>query len=165
MTKKEIALRNLKLLGVQPDCIKAFEADENDIWCSERAKVIVNVRPKNPNKNEDKDEDFFIIVGLLSRINNGYKFEEECKKAIEMVKMEGYFPYHVVQTPFKFGNTFSVLYIPGDDAEEDLLKKEDFDNNYGYELCSYVQNADDSECSEYGFICVKGAGGGIIRTA
>ena len=165
MTKKEIALRNLKLLGVQADCIKAFEADES-IWCSERVKTRIEFESESDGREgKGSDEENFIVIGVLYAVRDGYTFEKEVKEAIKAVKKDGYFPYHVIQTRFEFGNTFSVLYVPGDDAEEDLLKKEDFNSKYGYELCSYVYNADALDCSEYGYICIKGAGGGIIRTA
>ena len=103
------------------------------------------------------------LATLYDPALDNYTFATETKAALDVVRKDGFYPYHVVQSYAEFGNLFAVLYIA--DAESDKLKIEDYDHEFGFEALAYVYNADDKDCSEYGYVCLKPRGGGILRTA
>ena len=148
---KEIAIKNLKTLGVYAPAIEAFKADEKNVWCSERTPLAIAGVGKK-------------VMGTLYDIyqSGGYTYQSECDAAIRQVREDGYLPYHVIQTNMEFGNTFAVLYVS---EEADGVEHADKDDKYGFIIYAYVYNADAPELSEYGSIGVTESGGGLIRTA
>lgn len=56
---------------------------------------------------------------------------------------------------------FAVLYVTENEGE---ITDEDKVSDNEFELVAYVHNATDPDLSEYGYIQVKSANGGLIRT-
>ena len=145
---KKIALKNLRTIKVHPEVIQQFDEDVNNVWCSERQRLGA------------------MRFGILyDTTQPNYTYEKEIKAALAYVREQGDLPYHVIQTNMEFGNTFAVLYISHDEEEESAITQDNLiSKEYGYRTYAYVYNADDDDCSEYGGIAIKEAGGGIIRT-
>lgn len=145
---KEMAIRDLETLNVLPECVAAFEKNES-VWCSERQILNIDKTPR--------------ICGVLYDAETpNYTFYAQAREAIARVRKDGFLPYHIVQTDTSFGNLFAVLYASENDQP---ISSRDCDAEYGYVVPAYVYNSDDNMLSEYGYICIKSSGGGIVRTA
>lgn len=140
---KEKALKNLLALHIIPDAINSLK-NEGHVWCSERSAVnITGVK---------------VIAGITYDADQkGYTFYDEAQKALKRVRDDGYYPFHIA----KAGDMFAVLYVTENEGE---ITDEDKVSDNEFELVAYVHNAADPDLSEYGYIQVKSANGGLIRT-
>lgn len=82
------------------------------------------------------------------------------EKIAEFEEKNGGLVYHVILTHMEFGDTFSFLYVPGDEEEWSM------DTNLikDGECYSYTWNKDAPEMSDYGYIGIKPIMGGVMRT-
>jgi hypothetical protein len=69
--------------------------------------------------------------------------------------------YHVIHNMTEFGELLAFLYV-SDSEEEWGYDRDDLKDGYA---CAYVENLDDSNCSEFGSIGIKSQFGGLVRTA
>lgn len=143
--QKKMAEENLNLLGVMEECRKAFSED-GSVWCSENQRLMGH------------------RIGVLFSLK-GYTFEEECRLALKDLEKnsQNITPYHIVEGRYEFGHCFAVLFVDGNE-DSDMSRLEPV-NDGEYEVFAYVYNVDEPTYSEFGYICVRGAGGGVVRTA
>jgi len=77
------------------------------------------------------------------------KFEEEHDGLV----------YHMIHNKYEFGECYTILYVSKyEDEWEDDIK----DIHDGYVL-AYVENVDDTMCSEFGSVAIKSSFGGLVR--
>ena len=77
------------------------------------------------------------------------KFEEEHDALV----------YMVVETHTSFGLHKALLYV-SDEEEEWCMDNDDIKEG---QIMAYVVNCDAPDCSEFGYIGIKSAGGGLVR--
>ena len=79
-------------------------------------------------------------------------------KAVSVVSDNGGMPYHVIKSFTEVGTLYAVLYVSNSEEEWDMERME----NDG-SIFSYVYNATNPSFSEYGYIGVRQANGGLER--
>lgn len=139
-----------------------------DIKTAQKHEALLRMKKLNIHENainEFRDEDklnlsepaFGNRVGVLFWLN-----QDEEKMVRKWEAETGNLVYHVIKNRLReIGLCYSFLYV-SQDPEEWALDNEDLDE--GIQVV-YVKNADDDGGSEYGSIGIKGAGGGVVRTA
>ena len=95
-------------------------------------------------------------VGFLSGIL--YDLDEGARKAVSVVSDNGGMPYHVIKSFTEVGTLYAVLYVSHSEEEWDMERME----NDG-SIFSYVYNATNPSFSEYGYIGIRPANGGLER--
>lgn len=134
--KKVEAIKRLKKMGVFDETITQFEEDD-----------LVSM--------SEPCDGIFGVFGALYWLNDEQKrivkvFEEENDALV----------YLVVRSYTNFGIMDNLFYV-SDHNEEWYMDKADLCENFA---CVYVVNHDMPDCSEFGTISWKEAGGGILRT-
>ena len=94
--------------------------------------------------------------GFLSGIL--YDLDEAAQKAVNVVSDNGGEPYHVIKSLTEVGTLYAVLYVSNSEEEWDMDSME----NDG-SIFSYVYNATNPSYSEYGYIGIRPANGGLER--
>ena len=94
--------------------------------------------------------------GFLSGIL--YDLDEGARKAVSVVSDNGGMPYHVIKSFTEVGTLYAVLYVSNSEEEWDMERME----NDG-SIFSYVYNATNPSFSEYGYIGIRPANGGLER--
>lgn len=94
--------------------------------------------------------------GFLSGIL--YDLDERARKAVSVVSDNGGMPYHVIKSFTEVGTLYAVLYVSHSEEEWDMERME----NDG-SIFSYVYNATNPSYSEYGYIGIRPANGGLER--
>lgn len=139
--KLEAAIR-LSLLNLQK--VKRELIEEDVIYFSEPVKM----------GNRD--------VGVLYWLDN----QEELVKAVENFEKEhDAYVYHAVYNNTGIGRMLSLLFVGADEEEwgRDKADIKNKDNEGVSSIFSYVVNLDNELFSEYGYIGVKSAAGGLVR--
>ena len=134
--KKTEALARMKMLKLHKNVVNDFES-EGKLNYSEPARLGS------------------ALVGVLYWLEDEEaklvrEFEEEYKAVV----------YHVIHSYTEFGELYSYLYVSDYDEEWD----EDRRSIKNEESLAYVHNVDAPECSEFGYIGVQPAFGGVVRT-
>lgn len=128
---KAEAIERMKELKLTLACINAFK-NHDEVWMSEGP------------------------YGSTYETRN----ETELLEKLKEFNDEEHLAYHVIHTPFEFGECYSIFYVYADD-EEWKYDREDLKD--GIQLV-YVWNKDDEWCSEYGSIGFRRVFGGLVRT-
>ncbi len=89
-----------------------------------------------------------------------YDLDDNAKDAVEQVKKDGLFPYHVIKSETEFGSCYSVLFV-GNDTDAWNFERPNKDGI----IDAYVYNATDPILSEIGSIGVISTNGGLQRVA
>ena len=134
---KQEAIKRLVMLNLHPNVLPDF-VNEELIHVSEHQKVLG------------------FDAGILYWAN-----KEQLKCIRDFEERTGALVYHAILTPFIFGECLSLLYISPDENEWEQ-EREELERGV---LHSYVYNLTDPNCSEAGYIAIKEAFGGLIRTA
>lgn len=134
--KKDEAIKRLKKMGVFDEAIRQFEEDD-----------LVNI---------SEPQDMFCgVIGAL------YWLNDEQKRIVKSFENENdALVYLVVRSYTNFGIMDNLFYV-SDHNEEWYIDNADLCENFA---CVYVINHDMPDCSEFGTISWKEAGGGILRT-
>lgn len=143
--KKAEAEKRLKMLGLHESVLSQFKK-ENRVFYSERVKF-------GP-----------ATVGILYWIDNESKFAEVIQ---EFEKSRNCLVYHATHEYTTFGECLTLLYV-SDYEEEWALDEADLQEGLKtkeWGLCAHVINLSDPIYSETGFVGIKEAAGGLIRTA
>lgn len=164
---EEFALENEEVESID-ELQKGVKIMENSIVLNEIVK-----RMKKLQLHENVIKDFMAEKRLLNysepqRFGNSsvgilYWVEDEeiLNKIKEVEKEYDVTVYHLIHSYTQFGELYSMLYV------------ENSEENYGYDnelldegiQYAYVWNKDDDDCSEFGTIGIKPAGGGAIRVS
>lgn len=141
------ALRRLKLLNVMPDVKRRLQAEGHQTYWSmpSRWPTITGVLYWDDNDSDDLDK---------SVKNTLEKFHLEHPNILV---------YHSIWTPVQAGGEQMQLLTILCITEEDL-KDPDFEQQPDgsfYTFC-YTANLTYPDLSEFGYCCVKGAGGGVV---
>ncbi len=96
------------------------------------------------------------LIGIL------YWLDEDEKEFVKDFESEyNAVVYHIVKTNTTIGCMLSVFYVSDTESE---WKTDRADLKNGEQLC-YVQNIDNPDYSEFGYICFQKNCGGLMRTA
>lgn len=132
------AISRMKELDIIDDAIQQFKAD-GTVMRSEHLKF------------SPETEGFGGLYWLTDEEKQMVaKFEEEHNALV----------YMVVETQTSFGLHKALLYVSDYEEEWDT---DNFEIKAG-QIMAYVVNCDAPDCSEFGYIGIKSAGGGLIRT-
>ena len=141
--QKAEAIKRMELLDLYRDVIKEFKADDT-LYYSEQTR----------------------LGGILYWVSNNPEWEEMIRRFEEKNQA---LVYHVIHSYSNIGETLLILYVSCNDLEweddREMLAKEEYDEEYGFRVMSYVIALDGRGVSEKGSAFVKPAMGGIIRTA
>lgn len=143
--KKAEAEKRLRMLGLHESVLSHFKK-EGRVFYSERAKF-------GP-----------LTVGILYWIDNEPKFVEAIH---EFEKVNDCLVYHATHEYTAFGECLTLLYVSSFEEEWALddANLQDGMKTKEWAICAHVVNLSDTFCSETGFVRVKEAAGGLIRTA
>lgn len=136
LKQKQEALKRMRMLQIMPNVIKDFEKN-NKVYYSER------------------QNSFFLAT--LYWLDNHKEYVDLVK---DFEKTHNAIVYHAQLTHLTFGDCLSLFYV-SENEEEWSMDKDNISNG---EMISYVANLDDDDCSEFGYIGVKPAMGGVVRT-
>ena len=133
--QKAEALARMQMLGLMGCVRKAFRGGK--LYYSERQNAFMNA--------------------VLYFVDNEPKWAKKIKD-IEIAK--GILVYHAQLTHTTMGDMLSLLYVSSHEQEW----ASDRNALAQAETCAYVMNLDDPDCSEFGWIGIKPAMGGVVRT-
>ena len=135
--KRMEAMKRMINLGLMEQIVEEF-VDENKIEYSEPVKMGG------------------MKFGALYWVSN----EPEWEKQVEEFEAEyNALVYHAVHSYTTFGECLSLLYV-SDYPDEWEYDNEDIKDGY---VMTYTINLDYPDCSEFGSIVVREAGGGLVR--
>lgn len=98
----------------------------------------------------------YSVLGFL------YWLTEETQARVNAFEKEtGYLVYHVIEDETSIGRLITFLYVSTDSDEWEQDKQ---DLREGFAL-TFVVNANDELCSEFGSVGLKSVNGGVVRTA
>ena len=135
-TLRETACALLKAYGVMGNVRMGLRRKERKLFYSERQNSLLSA------VLYEMSDEYQELIDEFEREHNAYVF-------------------HAQLTHTGFGDLLSLLYLPKDKDEfqrtfKDYLSKQ---------VLAYVINLDDPDCSEFGYIGIAPAMGGIKRTA
>ena len=133
--QKQEALARMQMLGLMGNVRKAFR--NGTLYYSERQNAYFNA--------------------VLYFLDNN---PEWAAKVRELEQDKGILVYHAQLTHTSMGDMLSLLYVSKHECEWVLDRKA----LAQAETCAYVMNLDDPDCSEFGWIGIKPAMGGVVRT-
>lgn len=133
--QKQEALTRMQMLGLMGNVRKAFR--NGTLYYSERQNAYFNA--------------------VLYFLDNN---PDWAAKIRELEQDKGILVYHAQLTHTSMGDMLSLLYVSKHETEWALDRKA----LAQAETCAYVMNLDDPDCSEFGWIGIKPAMGGVVRT-
>lgn len=131
------AADRMRKLGLMPNVVRDFERS-GTLYYSEKVG----------------------FPGVLYWVSNDEWLEE---KVGEFEKEYGAVVFHVVMTKYAFGRVYSFLYVCEEDGETSDWESERAMLAKG-QCPAWCENRDAPECSEFGYIGVRPASGGLDRT-
>lgn len=134
--QKEEAIKRMRLLQIMPQVIKDFEKNDR-VYYSERLGAM--------------------FPATLYWLDNHQEYVDLVK---EFEKKYKALVYHAQLTHMEFGDCLSLFYVSKDDNQWSRDKKDILNG----ELYSYVANLQCDYDSEFGYIGVSPAMGGVVRT-
>ena len=134
--QKEEAIKRMKMLKIMPQVIEDFEKN-NRVYYSERLDSI--------------------FCATLYWLDNHKEYVELVK---EFEKKHKALVYHAQLTHFEFSDCLALFYVSKEETEWERDRK-DITNG---EMFCYVANLNDEFCSDYGYIGIRPAYGGVART-
>ena len=140
---KEEAIERMRMLSFHPNVEKEWEEDEK-VNYSEPVKLGR------------------AVVGVLYWLDNQPEFAEAVREAEEEFGIK---VYHALHTNTEFGDLLSCLYV-GSNEEIWPQDRSDLERKMpdgSREVMAYVINLSDPMLSEFGYIGIKEACGGLIR--
>ena len=144
LMKKE-AQRRIKTLSIHPNATKEF-LEKGIINKSERTTVRVHMGDGKINT---------CTAGALYWLTN-----EEMQVIKKIEEKWNILVYHVLHEHLEFGECYDLLYVSNFD-DEWTDERVDLEQNQPF---VYVYNKSEPDFSEFGYIGIQQAGGGIIRT-
>ena len=135
--QKEEAIKRMKLLQIMPQVIKDFEKNDR-VYYSER------------------QNSFFLAT--LYWLDNHKEYVDLVK---EFEKKHHALVYHAQLTHLEYGDNLALFYVS---SEEEEWTRDKEDIRHG-QLFSRVLNLDCEYDSDFGYIGVRPAMGGVVRTA
>ena len=135
-TLRETACAILKAYGVMGNVRMGLRKKERKLFYSERQNSLLSA------VLYEMDDEYQELIDEFEREHNAYVF-------------------HAQLTHTEFGDLLSLLYLPKDPDELSPT----ISDYKSQQVLSYVINLDDPLCSEFGYIGIAPAMGGIKRTA
>lgn len=143
--KRKEALERIKALDFHPNVEKEW-LEDGTIYYSDRCRLGGKT------------------FGILYWCFNDQRFMDAIRKFEEE---HDAVVYHATHENTAFGELLSLLYVSNfdDEWEKDRADLQTKDPDGSIQLVSYVVNLSDPMSSEFGYITIKEAGGGLIRVA
>lgn len=142
-----------------------FAPEKNEVQEKKMAEAIS--RMKELDIIDDAIQQFKTDGTLMRSENMGgfgalyWLTDEEKQMVAEFEEEYDALVYMVIQSQTSFGLHKALLYVSSDEEEWDM---DMIDIKEDSQAFAYVVNCDAPDCSEFGAIGIKSAGGGLIRT-